>query len=99
MRKPGVVPLLKAIGLTYTDGVQLFKILDCDDSGEIDPGELISGCVRLQGYVKAIDFAAFLHDFWDFTELWYKHTGTMNEMAKSFHQIKDSIAAAAGRAP
>lgn len=79
VRKDEVMPLLKAIGMSYKDVVMLFRLLDFDDSGEIDPSELIGGCVHLQGSVKAIDFAAYLSDFWSFLESWQEHANWVEE--------------------
>merc|ERR1712187_1035406 len=73
MENPQILSMMKEIGMSYDDAGMLFRLLDVDGSGGIDPNELIQGCVRLQGSAKAIDFAAFLRDFWNYLQIWQAH--------------------------
>eukprot|EP00927_Polykrikos_kofoidii_P034092 TRINITY_DN28923_c0_g1_i1.p1 TRINITY_DN28923_c0_g1~~TRINITY_DN28923_c0_g1_i1.p1 ORF type:complete len:635 (-),score=96.36 TRINITY_DN28923_c0_g1_i1:71-1909(-) len=54
---------LKSIDLHEEEATSLFRLLDTDDSGTIDEEEFVSGCLRLHGQAKAIDMAAFMHDY------------------------------------
>lgn len=40
-----------------SDASALFKLLDDDGSGQIDPDEFVDGCLRLQGLARSIDLA------------------------------------------
>merc|ERR1712083_962219 len=55
--------LLQAVGIRTEQAHQLFHLLDLDDSGEIEWEEFVLGCFKLEGGVKAIDFAAFLREW------------------------------------
>merc|ERR1711974_590552 len=81
IKTPEVMPLLKSMGMSEADVLKLFLLLDCDRSGEIEAAELTAGCFRLQGSLKAIDFASFLVDFWSFMNVFYDH----------MHYIEDVI--------
>eukprot|EP00927_Polykrikos_kofoidii_P069801 TRINITY_DN6543_c0_g1_i1.p1 TRINITY_DN6543_c0_g1~~TRINITY_DN6543_c0_g1_i1.p1 ORF type:complete len:581 (-),score=73.69 TRINITY_DN6543_c0_g1_i1:70-1812(-) len=60
----------KEIDMEPDDALRLFKLLDVDNTGALESHELIQGCLKMQGPVKAINFAAFLHDFWQWTVKW-----------------------------
>jgi len=60
---PELQTYLKAIDLHQEEARELFKLLDCDGSGEIDAVDFVNGCLRLHGSAKAIDFAAFLNEY------------------------------------
>eukprot|EP00929_Paragymnodinium_shiwhaense_P019799 TRINITY_DN13390_c0_g1_i1.p1 TRINITY_DN13390_c0_g1~~TRINITY_DN13390_c0_g1_i1.p1 ORF type:complete len:726 (+),score=132.12 TRINITY_DN13390_c0_g1_i1:69-2180(+) len=73
MKDPRMWGFLKAIDLVPQDAGQLFGMIDVDHSGEIDPDELISGCVRLTGSAKALELAAFTQMFVNEAKRWHKH--------------------------
>lgn len=50
---------LKAIDFQEDGARELFSLLDQDKSGEITVAEFVEGCTRLNGSVKALDFAVF----------------------------------------
>lgn len=50
---------LKMLDLHEDNAMDLFDILDDDRSGTVSHTEFVSGCIRLSGFAKAIDFAAF----------------------------------------
>lgn len=54
---------LQAIDLDEEEAVMLFQLLDIDESGEIEADDFVSGCIKLHGGAKAIDLAAFVHEF------------------------------------
>lgn len=63
MENPQMQTYLKAIDLHQEEARELFHLLDIDGSGEIDAVDFVNGCLRLHGSAKAIDFAAFLHEY------------------------------------
>merc|ERR1712083_1249164 len=54
---------LRSIDLLPDQAEELFLLLDCDMSGEVDLSEFVHGCMRLRGNLKAIDFAVFVASF------------------------------------
>jgi len=50
-----VVANFRALKLNADDAVQLFKLLDVDQSGQINVGEFLEGCYELQGETRNID--------------------------------------------
>merc|ERR1712087_135832 len=70
---PQMVEYLKAIDLDPHEAQKLFMLLDADESGGIDAEELVSGCLRLHGNAKALELAAFMHEFNEFTRRWTAH--------------------------
>lgn len=63
LERPELQTYLKAIDLHQEEARELFHLLDCDGQGEIDAVDFVNGCLRLHGSAKAIDFAAFLHEY------------------------------------
>lgn len=53
----------EAIDVDPNEAFELFRLLDTDKSGEIDPDTFLDGCLRLRGPAKAIDLVAFIHEF------------------------------------
>jgi len=43
------------LGLEITDAVAFFKVLDVDETGEVDASEFVMGCLRLKGHATLID--------------------------------------------
>eukprot|EP00927_Polykrikos_kofoidii_P034093 TRINITY_DN28923_c0_g2_i1.p1 TRINITY_DN28923_c0_g2~~TRINITY_DN28923_c0_g2_i1.p1 ORF type:complete len:596 (-),score=92.16 TRINITY_DN28923_c0_g2_i1:119-1906(-) len=62
---------LKSIDLHKEEATSLFRLLDTDDSNTLDEDEFVSGCLRLHGAAKAIDMAAFMHDYRQWCKLIY----------------------------
>lgn len=50
-----LVAYFKQIDVDVTEAECLFDMLDINDSGSIDLEEFLSGCLRMQGSVKALD--------------------------------------------
>merc|ERR1711948_159422 len=41
----------------------LFHLLDVEETGEIDAELIVASCMRLHGHAKAIELAAFMHEY------------------------------------
>jgi hypothetical protein len=54
---------LQSLNIGTEHAEALFKLLDLDQSGEVECDEFVHGCIRFQGTLKAIDFATFAVDF------------------------------------
>lgn len=52
----------ESLGLDTSDAWGLFKLLDQDESHQIDIEEFVLGCLRLRGHAKAIDLAKISYD-------------------------------------
>jgi len=50
-----VIAYFKALKLDVTDTYTLFRLLDTDDSEEVDVLEFLAGCYQLQGEARSID--------------------------------------------
>merc|ERR1712151_1259413 len=77
LENPQMVEYLKVIDLDPHEAKKLFSMLDLDGSGEIDGEELVSGCLRLHGSAKALELAAFMHEFGEFNRRWISHARRM----------------------
>lgn len=54
--------LLSLIGLQFTDGVTLFKVLDVDGNMQLGIDEFVMGCLRLKGGSVQIDNHVLIRD-------------------------------------
>jgi len=69
-----------AFGLEASDVEMLFALLDTDNSGELDVGEFVDGCLRLKGDARSIDIHSIMHDL--------KHLdGRVEALCKAVHKI------------
>jgi len=50
------------IGVTFTDGPTLFKLLDVNDDGEVGIDEFVVGCLRLKGGAFLMDMSVLVTD-------------------------------------
>lgn len=62
---PQMCKLLRAIDLDQDHAKQLFRLLDEDSSGnhEINHKTFVNRCMRFHGAAKAVDLAAFMHEY------------------------------------
>jgi len=79
---------LKAIDLDQEEALDLFHLLDSDDSDEIDEDEFVNGCIRLHGYAKSIDLATFMFDYKNYTKMWSEHAWRIEH---SLEEIMDRL--------
>lgn len=63
MSSPKMKLYLKAMEFLPEQAEKLYMLLDSDKSGGVSIQEFVTGCIRLQGSVKAVDFAAFYDDY------------------------------------
>jgi len=54
--------LFKSAHVDVSDARRLFKLIDTDDSGTVDPDELMNGWLRLKGTAKSIDLALLMRE-------------------------------------
>jgi Ca2+-binding EF-hand superfamily protein len=92
---PQLQSFLKALDLHVDEARALFQLLDVDDSGEIDADELVQGCLRLHGQAKAIELAAFMHEYRRTVRRAKVHE---DEVSKSLSWICDCLAGQAQQA-
>lgn len=55
----------KSIDVDVTEAQWLFELLDHDNSGELEFGEFLTGCLRLQGPAKSIDLVLVMRELKD----------------------------------
>lgn len=79
---------LRSIGWRPEQAEELFRVLDSDESGEISIDEFISGCIRLKGDTKAVDFAAFVVEFYAFQVKVLEHVEAMEPLRR---MMEDSL--------
>eukprot|EP00927_Polykrikos_kofoidii_P038332 TRINITY_DN3266_c0_g2_i2.p1 TRINITY_DN3266_c0_g2~~TRINITY_DN3266_c0_g2_i2.p1 ORF type:complete len:806 (+),score=128.74 TRINITY_DN3266_c0_g2_i2:285-2702(+) len=58
--QPEVAALLDELEVTVFDRLELFDVLDADDSGELDVGEMLGGMMKLRGGADKSDIVALL---------------------------------------
>merc|ERR1711879_35733 len=63
LNSPSMHMYFKTIDVDIQEAGDLFRLIDIDESGSIDPEEFVNGCIRLQGPAKAIDLAMLMHEF------------------------------------
>merc|ERR1719230_434479 len=54
--------LFKAVHVDTSDAKSLFTLIDMDDSGSVDPCELMDGWIRLKGSATALDLAMLMRE-------------------------------------
>jgi len=52
----------KAIDVDISEAESVFRLLDSDDSGEIEMEEFLNGCLHLRGPAKAIELSVLMHE-------------------------------------
>eukprot|EP00747_Dinoflagellata_sp_TGD_P195613 gnl/TRDRNA2_/TRDRNA2_64549_c0_seq1.p1 gnl/TRDRNA2_/TRDRNA2_64549_c0~~gnl/TRDRNA2_/TRDRNA2_64549_c0_seq1.p1 ORF type:complete len:680 (+),score=125.28 gnl/TRDRNA2_/TRDRNA2_64549_c0_seq1:68-2041(+) len=62
LEAPAFLKVLQNMDVEPNEAKELFKLIDIDDSGEIDYEEFISGFLRLRGPAKAIDLTMVMHE-------------------------------------
>lgn len=77
--KPQMETYLKELDIDKAEAPMLFFILDDDGTGEVGAEELVNGCLRLQGGAKALELAAFMHEFRQFATKWSAHARLVEE--------------------
>jgi len=53
--------------------LDLFHLLDVDDSDEVSEDEFVNGCLRLHGYAKSIDLATLMFEYKRWCGMWSEH--------------------------
>merc|ERR1711972_872409 len=94
LENPQMKSYLKAIDLDQDEAEELFHLLDIEDLGTIDAEELVCGCMRLHGTAKAIDLAAFMHEYRQLSLMWQEHARLVQQYLESIaeHLLKNGHA-------
>eukprot|EP00747_Dinoflagellata_sp_TGD_P215755 gnl/TRDRNA2_/TRDRNA2_88400_c1_seq1.p1 gnl/TRDRNA2_/TRDRNA2_88400_c1~~gnl/TRDRNA2_/TRDRNA2_88400_c1_seq1.p1 ORF type:complete len:257 (-),score=64.79 gnl/TRDRNA2_/TRDRNA2_88400_c1_seq1:59-742(-) len=59
---PHFITMLKEIEITPEEAMNLFKLLDADESGDIDQDEFINGFLGLRGAATSFDLSTVMHE-------------------------------------
>jgi len=62
LESKAVKDFFKSIDVDVTEAQWLFELLDHDNSGELEFGEFLTGCLRLQGPAKSIDLVLVMRE-------------------------------------
>mmetsp|Transcript_108700 Transcript_108700/g.350927 ORF Transcript_108700/g.350927 Transcript_108700/m.350927 type:complete len:598 (+) Transcript_108700:68-1861(+) len=62
LEDPRVQGYFTALGLDPNDTERLFKLIDTDNTGDVDIGEFLDGCIRLKGQARSIDVYSIMRD-------------------------------------
>lgn len=60
---PAMDSFFRSLELSRKDAKDLFRLLDCDNSGSLTVEEFVRGCMRLRGPARSVDLAALVYDF------------------------------------
>merc|ERR1712048_805167 len=52
----------QTLGVTAQEATGLIRLLDVDNTGEVDLQEFITGCLRISGGAKGVDMVMLLHE-------------------------------------
>jgi len=69
----------------------LFKLIDIDGSGRVDPVEFVGGCLRLRGQAQAIDLALLAYNTREMHEREMAHICNIGESLADF--VRENFAA------
>eukprot|EP00747_Dinoflagellata_sp_TGD_P103288 gnl/TRDRNA2_/TRDRNA2_168913_c0_seq7.p1 gnl/TRDRNA2_/TRDRNA2_168913_c0~~gnl/TRDRNA2_/TRDRNA2_168913_c0_seq7.p1 ORF type:complete len:493 (-),score=69.85 gnl/TRDRNA2_/TRDRNA2_168913_c0_seq7:27-1505(-) len=83
LTRPELQSMLAEMQLDPRDGDLLFKLLDEDESGEIEAEELVSGCMRLRGQARSLELAAFMHENSRNFKRWREHADLVQKLLKA----------------
>merc|ERR1719350_2023512 len=75
---------LKTFGLDLAQAQGFFKLLDIDESGEVDTDEFVNGLMRLRGVAKGVDMASIMFE----NKRLFKHLADfMRHVDKNFQKL------------
>merc|ERR1712178_489082 len=52
----------KIIDVDISEAKNVFRLIDADGSGSVDPLEFVSGCLRLRGSAKAVELSLLMRE-------------------------------------
>lgn len=62
LENDNLMAYFETMGLEASDAWGLFKLLDRDDTNEIDIDEFVDGCMKLKGQARSVDVGVLLDD-------------------------------------
>jgi len=71
--QPEMKFFFRSIDLDLSEARGLFRLLDVDESGEIDAEEFVMGCLRLRGNARSIDLVTIMNESRRSAHRWMKH--------------------------
>lgn len=74
LHTPEMTKYFEAIDLDLEEAKELFRLLDCEGTGQVDVDEFVNGSFRLRGNAKAIDLATIMSDFNSMMKHYQIHT-------------------------
>merc|ERR1712217_697044 len=77
--------MFSSINVDIADAKSLFKLVDVNGSGTVDPRELVEGWIRLRGAAKSLDLATLMHE----TDTYFRH---MDKHIMEVHRLISDIA-------
>jgi len=89
LQNPKMQEYLKAIDFNPNEARSLWNLLDLEKTGEIDGEQLVSGCLRLHGTAKALELAAFMHQFAEFSRVWVAHAQRVENLLSRDSGLRD----------
>eukprot|EP00928_Gymnodinium_smaydae_P095341 TRINITY_DN8186_c0_g1_i1.p1 TRINITY_DN8186_c0_g1~~TRINITY_DN8186_c0_g1_i1.p1 ORF type:complete len:603 (+),score=145.80 TRINITY_DN8186_c0_g1_i1:114-1922(+) len=72
--------------LDVSQAKSLFKLLDMDESNDVEIDEFVQGCMRLKGQARSIDVNMLLYES---EKILNKQNGFLEYMAKRFDEVRD----------
>lgn len=78
----------RTMGLQVDTAVQLFQLLDLDNSQTISASEFVMGCMRLQGGAKNVDVATLMYEN---KRMMMKWTAFMDFVEEKFEELQAFI--------
>merc|ERR1719277_1440335 len=81
---------LKTFGLDLAQAQGFFKLLDIDESGEVDIEEFVTGLMRLRGVAKGVDMASIMFE----NKRLFRHLADfMRHVDRNFERLLETVGA------
>merc|ERR1712045_461456 len=59
-RRPDVRTIFSVLELDIRDAISFYRLIDVDESNELEIEEFVVGCMRLKGKAKAVDMESLM---------------------------------------
>eukprot|EP00913_Durusdinium_trenchii_P032821 g30726.t1 len=95
LEKPDMMRCFESLGFNISEAYGLFKLLDTEQSGNIECEELLEGCLRLRGPANAIDVATLQYSSKRVFEWWRGKMDCVEETLMCILDILDAVPSSA----